>query len=88
MNWTVRWEDEAAEDLAHLACRDPKRAANIIQRVVDFAEQGRGDIKKLAARQDEWRLRVGSWRVIFTFNRAERELLELSVETRGRAYRD
>ena len=88
MTWTVRWEDEATEDLADLARREPKRAANIVARVTGFAEGGRGDVKKLEARQDEWRLRVGAWRAIFTFDRAAREMVVLSVEPRGRAYRD
>lgn len=39
-------------------------------------------------RDDEWRLRVGDWRVRFTRNSDTRTVLILRVLPRGRAYRD
>jgi len=36
-----------------------------------YVESGLGDVRKLAGRQDEWRLRVGDYRVLFERNEAE-----------------
>ena len=87
MSWAVRWQDEALAELEQVARREPKPAANIRRRVLDLAETGRGDVKKLAGRPNDWRLRVGTWRVTFTYNRVTRELVVLAVEPRGSAYR-
>jgi mRNA-degrading endonuclease RelE of RelBE toxin-antitoxin system len=54
-----------------------------IERVV--ANDPRADIRKLAG-SDEYRLRVGDWRVRFRRDAASRELLVLRVLPRGRAY--
>jgi mRNA interferase RelE/StbE len=46
------------------------------------------NIKKLAATEDEWRLRVGQWRVRFRVLGAIHTLEVLRVLPRGNAYRD
>ena len=35
-------------------------------RLALFAGQGVGNVRKLEGRSNEWRLRIGRWRVIFT----------------------
>lgn len=46
-----------------------------------------GDVVKLTGSDDEWRLRVGDWRVRFT--RDDEQLVHvLRVLPRGRAYRN
>jgi len=46
-----------------------------------------GDVVRLAGSDDEWRLRVGDWRVRFTRD-DEQRILVTRVLPRGRAYRD
>ena len=46
-----------------------------------------GDIKKLQGTRDQFRLRVGDWRVVFRWDRPTRSVVVLSVDARGRAYR-
>ena len=46
-----------------------------------------GDVVKLTGGQDEWRLRVGDWRVRFQRDSAG-DVQVLRVLPRGRAYRD
>lgn len=43
-----------------------------------------GDVRRLNAAQ--WRLRVGDWRVRFTFDDERRAIVVLRVLPRGRAY--
>lgn len=46
-----------------------------------------GDIVKLQGARDEYRLRVGDWRVIFNRDAVERTVEIRAVHPRGRAYR-
>ncbi len=46
-----------------------------------------GDMRKLRGRDDEWRLRVGDWRVRFRFDSQSGNVVVLRVLPRGRAYR-
>lgn len=47
-----------------------------------------GDVVRLAGIDDEWRLRVGDWRVRFTRDLETGVIQVLRVLPRGRAYRD
>lgn len=70
MNWRprhVRWSRIATNALADLSRREPSRAAAIRSRVRSYAETGAGDVRKLEGRPNEYRLRVGAWRVLFSF---------------------
>jgi mRNA interferase RelE/StbE len=85
VNWSVIWHPRAADALADLAKRDPATARRIRQRVAAFAQSGQGDLKKLEGRGSTWRLRVGSWRVIFTFD-PPGSITVLAVSDRRDAY--
>lgn len=50
-----------------------------------YAETGRGDVKKLRGRKDEWRIRCGKWRAIFTQH--GKLLRVLRVRDRKEVYR-
>jgi mRNA-degrading endonuclease RelE of RelBE toxin-antitoxin system len=45
-------------------------------------------VRKLEGYENQWRLRVGEWRVRFAPVEERREILILRVLPRGRAYRD
>ena len=53
-----------------------------------YVAERRGDVRKLRGKLDEWRLRVGQWRVRFRPDYTNRVLVKLCVLPRGRAYRD
>ncbi len=61
-----------------------RRITDALDRLV--ADPPQGDVIKLAGTDDEWRLRVGDWRVRFT--RAETPSTSCASLPRGRAYRD
>ena len=48
----------------------------------------RGDVRKLTGGMDEWRLRVGSWRVLFRYDREANVIVVGRVRDRKEAYRD
>ncbi len=87
MTWRVTWERRAANELRRLARRDPDMARRIGQAVTRLAETGQGDVKRLEGRLNEWRLRVGDWRVRFERFPQERILFVLRVAPRKDAYR-
>jgi mRNA interferase RelE/StbE len=64
----VRWDRAAEDALRALARRNPATARRIGAAGDRYAETGSGDVRKLRGSADEWRLRVGDWRVIFTFD--------------------
>lgn len=83
MTGALRWSRRAVQDLRNL---DPPDARRIVTRVERFAGTGHGDVKKLKGEEDRWRLRVGGWRVLFTFVEDGDVLLVLRVLSRGKAY--
>jgi mRNA interferase RelE/StbE len=52
-----------------------------------LAEEQRGDVRMLRGQDARWRLRVGDWRVIFTYDSDAHAIVILSVKPRGEAYR-
>jgi mRNA interferase RelE/StbE len=75
------------------AGRDFKRLDQQIRRRIVVAldrltaDPPSGDVVKLVG-SDEWRLRVGDWRVRFTRTEETGVIYVLRVLPRGRAYRD
>jgi mRNA interferase RelE/StbE len=78
------WTTHAVRDLEHLEKADLNR---IVAALEAYAETGSGQIKKLAGTSAEWRLRVGDWRVRFSFRSPPPGILILAIEPRDRAYR-
>lgn len=85
MSWAVRWDDEAVGELLDLAGSDRQQVRRIRQGIGAFAKAGEGDVRKLQGRGDEWRLRVGDWRVFFTYDRGAQTLIILHVRRRNEA---
>ena len=62
-------------------------ATRILDALAQLADTGQGDVTRLQGVADEWRLRVGDWRVRFRFDYATRMLVVLRILPRGQAYR-
>ncbi len=86
MKWRLIWHPRAAATVDDLARRNPALAQRIRQRIATFAATGQGDTRKLEGRSGQWRLRVGTWRVIFAFD-PPGSITVLSVSDRRDAYR-
>jgi len=77
--------DRARRDMRRLDRPIQKRVIDALDRLVGHPPVG--DVVKLTGTQDEWRLRVGDWRVRFTHDDAG-TIQVIRVLPRGRAYRD
>jgi mRNA interferase RelE/StbE len=82
--WSYTVTPPARRDLRRL---DPPVRRRIVDGLDRFvADPFSGDIRKLNSL--EWRLRIGAWRVRFSFDDERRLIVVLRVLPRGRAYRD
>jgi mRNA-degrading endonuclease RelE of RelBE toxin-antitoxin system len=85
LNSAVSWEPEAVVSLVELARSNTPQALRILNSTYQFAERRTGDAKKLSGVANQWRLRVGDWRVIFSHTGYGLHVLE--VVNRRDAYR-
>jgi len=84
--WRLKFAPRARRDLKRLDPPIQRRILAAIEGLIDAAPSG--DRRKLTGDEDEWRLRVGDWRVRFT-RRADKPVIIIQrVLPRGRAYRD
>ena len=81
--WSYVVTPQARRDLRRL---DPPVKRRVVEALDRFVEDPfAADIRRLDA--PEWRLRVGDWRVRFTFDEEQRVIVVLRVLPRRRAYR-
>ena len=85
MRWTVEWRRRALTDLAALEPQIRRRVEEAIERMA--ADGRRDNLRKLHGRNDEWRVRVGDWRVILTFDHPNNAITVWRVHHRRVAYR-
>ena len=61
--------------------------ARIRDAVLEYADLDQGDVRKIAGTHNEYRLRIGDWRVIFTLEDGGRAMVVMRVLNRRDAYR-
>jgi mRNA-degrading endonuclease RelE of RelBE toxin-antitoxin system len=76
-------------ELLDIARTDRRQADRIHRAVQTLGRTEQGDIHKLAGTTDDWRLRVGDWRVLFNVDRVSQHLTVMSIRRRNEGtYRD
>jgi mRNA interferase RelE/StbE len=86
MTWDIQFTRSARKDLARIPPRDVEYILNAIP-TLENGPPYPSDVLKLKGRPNEWRLRVGSWRVIFMPDARSQTIEILNILPRGRAYR-
>ena len=85
MIWSVEWSNRARSDVAAL---DHQIRRRVLAAIILLSETGEGNLQKLrGSSSGEWRLRVGEWRVILTFDRPNSAFTVMRVLHRREAYR-
>jgi mRNA interferase RelE/StbE len=85
MSWRVEWTHEAIKDMRRV---DRKLQGRILRAIERLAEAGHGDVSSLRPPLEDLRLRVGDWRVRFSYE-ADTEVIHiLHVKHRREAYRE
>ena len=85
MIWHVRWGSRAKADVDAL---DPPVRRRVLAAMARLAETDEGNVTKLQGRNAEWRLRVGDWRVILTFDYPNSAFTVLRIQHRREVYRE
>lgn len=83
MSKLVEWSARAERDLWALPQSTQRKIKETLHR---YAETDHGDVLKLKGMEDRYRLRVGDYRVIFTFRDGKLVILVLRVLDRKDAY--
>jgi mRNA interferase RelE/StbE len=84
--WRIAASPAAESDLKHLPAQEQAR----LRAAIDGLSSGlyHANVRKLRGRENEWRLRVGSWRIRFRPDPDKRLIWILRVLPRAGAYRD
>ena len=86
MPWHLELTRRAAKDLDALSSREREAVEQRLEHLAD--DLGSVDVTKLSGRSDQWRLRMGRWRVILQMDNSKGTLYALRVLPRSEAYRD
>lgn len=83
MMYTIGLKPRATKDLRRIHKQEASRIADAMERLTDNLS---GDVKKLTNFTPEYRLRVGSYRVLFEIEN-ENEIVVYRIVHRREAYR-
>ena len=86
MSYTIALKPRARRDLAKL----PKTIAERMAQAIDglASEPRPSGCKKLASKENLWRIRVGDYRVVYTIEDARRLVVVVTLGHRRDVYRD
>lgn len=84
MKYNVYWAQTAVDRLAKVFAAHPRDAQRLVVVVRTFGRDGKGDLKKLQGRSNDWRLRSGDWRVFLTID--DGDVFIVDIENRRDAY--
>lgn len=85
MPWKLVVTEGARKALRGMSKQDRQAIGQALNRMID--EPGSVDLAKLAGATDEWRLRVGQWRVRLELDNSTGTMYALRVLPRKDAYR-
>jgi mRNA interferase RelE/StbE len=84
-HWTVEFDRRGRKEF--LAIKDLRLARRIREAIEALADDPRPPgCRKLEGRENEWRVRVGTWRVIYQIEEDRVVVLIVRVAPRGEVY--
>jgi mRNA interferase RelE/StbE len=85
VDWQIVISPRAERELKRLTPVDLGRVRAALDALNAFPS--RGDLRKLAGMENQWRLRVGNWRILVRPNFQDRVVVVLRVLPRAQSYR-
>ena len=83
--YKIRLESSVEKDIKRLFAKD---FHHIISHIKDLAENPRPHgCRKLTGFKNDWRIRIGDYRVIYEINNEEKSVNVIKVKLRPKAYR-
>jgi mRNA interferase RelE/StbE len=83
--YRIQIEDEADKTLRRMPSNTALRIRSKLLALAEDPLARNPNVKKLSGR-DAWRLRIGDWRALYTFDRTDRVILVMVIRPRGGAY--
>jgi len=80
----AEWTKRALKETARL---DATTRQRILTAIRALCEENRGDVRRLQGEDEVYRLRVGDWRILFSYQ-DDQTVLVLRVRPRGDAYKE
>jgi len=88
VTWGVAYSRRAERDLARLPTQQATRLREALEKLAENPRTAEVDVKKLQpVHEGIFRLRVGDYRLLFTFDKPARMLRAQSADDRKDAYR-
>jgi mRNA interferase RelE/StbE len=84
VNRGAEWTKRALKEAARFGCHNSAKVPAAIKRL---CEENQGDVRRLQGVGEVYRLRVGDWRVIFSYQ-DDLTILVHRVRPRGDAYKE
>lgn len=84
MSQRAEWTKRALKETARL---DATTRQRILTAIRALCEENRGDVRRLQGEDEVYRLRVGDWRILFSYQ-DDQTVLVLRVRPRGDAYKE
>jgi mRNA interferase RelE/StbE len=82
MPWSILWTDQAARDMARI---DPPVSVRILKKLEQAAGNPLRYFSRLVA-SDEYKLRIGDYRLLAALDRESKAILVERVDHRSRVY--
>ena len=83
MSWSYSFARRAERDLEGVGDSDRRRILETLDRLAADPIASGADVTKLGGSDNQWRLRVGRWRVLFKYDRVARVILVTRVLPRN-----
>lgn len=85
MEWQVGLTSIATKRIEKLPKPDRRRILIAIAKLHDWPS---GDVKPLKGKPNQWRLRVGGWRIVLMVDTSRKVILVKYIDVRGDVYKN
>ena len=85
MKWSYGFTNRADRDLRDIGEDDRRRMFETLDRFTADPVRSGVDVQRVKGSRDDWRLRVGRWRLIFQYDRQKHLILVTRVLPRNEA---
>ena len=83
MSWSYDLTNRANRDLRDVDEDNRRRVFEVLDRLTTDPARSGVDIQRVKGTREDWRLRVGRWRVLFRYDRQRRTILVTRILPRN-----
>ena len=84
MTWSYGFTNRADKELGELDKNDRRRVFETLDRFVTDPIRSGVDVQRVKGSREDWRLRVGRWRLLYRYDRQQRHILVIRILARNK----